>query len=43
MLAGRCAIDSTREQSVQERPTLGGPSPSLDGHYHVDDTLGAFE
>ena len=27
MLAGRCASDSTREQSVQERRTLGGPSP----------------
>jgi hypothetical protein len=43
MLAGRCASDSTREQTVQERRTLGGPSPSLDGHYQMDGSLGTFE
>jgi hypothetical protein len=43
MLAGRCASDSTREQSVQGRRTLGGPTPSLDGPYNAYGTLGAFE
>jgi hypothetical protein len=43
MLEGRCASDSTRELSVQGRRTLGGPSPSLGGPYHVDGTLGTFE